>query len=177
MGTGVYVAGVGMTKFGKTSQTLPDLMVEAASKAFSDAQVATIDYILIGVMNAEEFTGKATCSSDRRPPGTLRRSVLPRGNRLFHGIGRFRIRLLRRSIGLSSQRPDYCRGKNDSPPTARTTKILAGVIERDERNYGASMPALAAMITQRYQHETRLSAERMQGILAKLQSKIITTAP
>src|SRR4030042_1150746 len=115
----VYIAGVGMTKFGKSSQTLPELMVEAASKAFLDARVGTIDYLLIGVMNVEEFTG------ERRPP----------------------------------------------PPTARTPRILAEVIERNERSYGASMPALAAMIAQRYRHENNLSADRMQRILAKVAIK------
>src|SRR4030043_1761393 len=54
----VYIAGVGMTKFGKSSQALPELMVEAASKAFADAKVGAIDYVLIGVMSVEVFTGE-----------------------------------------------------------------------------------------------------------------------
>jgi acetyl-CoA acetyltransferase len=56
-------------------------------------------------------------------------------------------------------------------PTAQTTKILAEVIEHNERKVGASMPALAAMITRRYQHEAQLSDERMQSILARVAIK------
>jgi hypothetical protein len=43
MGTEVYVAGVGMTKFGKSTASLPELMVEAASRAIGDARIHTID--------------------------------------------------------------------------------------------------------------------------------------
>ena len=35
-------------------------------------------------------------------------------------------------------------------PTAKTTRILSEVIDRSERRYGATMPALAAMIAQKY---------------------------
>ena len=172
MGTGVYVAGVGMTKFGKTSQTLPDLMVEAASKAFSDAQVATIDYILIGVMNAEEFTGESNVAAliaDRLGlsgvPSSRVETASSTGSAVFEsGFYAAASGYHRNVLIIAGEKMTHL-------PTARTTKILAGVIERDERNYGASMPALAAMITQRYQHETRLSAERMQGILAKVAIK------
>ncbi|MGA2959541.1 MAG: thiolase family protein, partial [Thermodesulfobacteriota bacterium] len=40
-----------------------------------------------------------------------------------------------------------------------------------ERKYGASMPALAAMITRRYQHDAQLSDERIQSILSKVAIK------
>ncbi|MCX5908973.1 MAG: thiolase family protein, partial [Deltaproteobacteria bacterium] len=55
--------------------------------------------------------------------------------------------------------------------TARTTKILAEVIEKNERSVGASMPALAAMITRRYQHDSGLSPERLQSILCRVAIK------
>jgi len=172
MGTGVYVAGVGMTRFGKTSQSLPDLMVEAAAKAFADARVATIDYILIGVMNAEEFTGESNVAAlvaDRLGlsgvPSSRVETASSTGSAVFEsGFYAAASGYHRNVLIIAGEKMTHL-------PTPRTTRILAGVIERDERSYGASMPALAAMITQRYQHETRLSPERMQAILAKVAIK------
>ena len=63
MGAEVYIAGVGMTKFGKSNQPLPELVVEAALKAFSDARVNSIDYVLIGVMNTMQKNSRGRAIS------------------------------------------------------------------------------------------------------------------
>jgi len=172
MGTEVYIAGVGMTKFGKTDQTLPELMVEAASKAFMDARVGTIDYILIGVMNAEEFTGESNVAAliaDRLGlsgvPSSRVETASSTGSAVFEsGFYAAASGYHRNVLVIAGEKMTHL-------PTARTTRILAEVIERNERAYGASMPALAAMIAQRYRYENRLSPERMQGILAKVAIK------
>ena len=172
MGTDVYIAGVGMTKFGKSDQTLPELMVEAASKAFMDARVGTIDYILIGVMNAEEFTGESNVAAliaDRLGlsgvPSSRVETASSTGSAVFEsGFYAAASGYHRNVLIIAGEKMTHL-------PTARTTRILAGVIESNERTYGASMPALAAMIAQRYRHENQLSPERMQGILAKVAIK------
>ncbi|MCX5910636.1 MAG: thiolase family protein [Deltaproteobacteria bacterium] len=172
MGTEVYVAGVGMTKFGKSSQALPELMVEAASKAFLDAQVGTIDYILIGVMNVEEFTGESNVAAliaDRLGlsgvPSSRVETASSTGSAVFEsGFYAAASGYHRNVLIIAGEKMTHL-------PTAQTTRILAEVIERNERSYGASMPALAAMIAQRYRHENRLSSDRMQGILAKVAIK------
>jgi len=172
MGTEVYVAGVGMTKFGKTNQTLPELMVEAASKAFRDAQIGIIDYILIGVMNAEEFTGESNVAAlvaDRLGlsgvPSSRVETASSTGSAVFEsGFYAAASGYHRNVLIIAAEKMTHL-------PTPRTTRILAEVIERNERDYGASMPSLAAMITQRYQYETKLSPERMQGILSKVAIK------
>jgi acetyl-CoA acetyltransferase len=172
MGTEVYIAGVGMTKFGKSDQTLPELMVEAASKAFMDARVGTIDYILIGVMNAEEFTGESNVAAliaDRLGlsgvPSSRVETASSTGSAVFEsGFYAAASGYHRNVLVIAGEKMTHL-------PTARTTRILAEVIESNERTYGASMPALAAMIAQRYRHERRLSPERMQGILAKVAIK------
>ncbi len=172
MGAEVYISGVGMTKFGKSGQTLPELMVEAASKAFMDAQIGTIDYILIGVMNAEEFTGESNVAAliaDRLGlsgvPSSRVETASSTGSAVFEsGFYAAASGYHRNVLVIAGEKMTHL-------PTARTTRILAEVIERNERAYGASMPALAAMIAQRYRHEHRLSSERMQGILAKVAIK------
>jgi acetyl-CoA C-acetyltransferase len=55
--------------------------------------------------------------------------------------------------------------------TSRTTRILAQVIERYERNCGASMPALAAMLSQRYMSQYKISLPHMQRVLSAVAIK------
>jgi len=176
MGTDVYIAGVGMTKFGKSDQTLPELMVEAASKAFMDARVGTIDYILIGVMNAEEFTGESNVAAliaDRLGlsgvPSSRVETASSTGSAVFEsGFYAAASGYHRNVLIIAGEKMTHL-------PTARTTRILAGVIESNERTYGASMPALAAMIAQRYRHENRLR-NGCRGSWRKWRSRTITTA-
>ncbi len=56
-------------------------------------------------------------------------------------------------------------------PTAKTTRILSEVIDRSERRYGATMPALAAMVAQKYGQEYRFSPRRLGEILAQVAVK------
>src|SRR3989338_9681874 len=59
----VYIAGVGMTKFGKSSQTLAELFCEAAVSALSSSPIQEVDALYIGVMNPEEFTGDSNIAA------------------------------------------------------------------------------------------------------------------
>lgn len=172
MASQVYIAGVGMTKFGKSERSLPELMVDAAKKAFVDARISSIDYMLIGVMNAEEFTGEgnvAAMIADQLGlsgvPSSRVETASSTGSAVFEsGVYAVASGYHRNVLIIAGEKMTHL-------STARTTKILAEVIERRERSYGASMPALAAMITQRYQHEAGLSSERIQSILGKVAIK------
>src|SRR3970282_2823110 len=59
----VYIAGVGMTQFGKSSQTLAELFCEAAISALSSSPIQEVDALYIGVMNPEEFTGDSNIAA------------------------------------------------------------------------------------------------------------------
>src|ERR671919_3207889 len=59
----VYIAGTGMTQFGKSRSTLLELMCEAAARALSATKIGGGDAIYISVMNPEEFTGDGNLAS------------------------------------------------------------------------------------------------------------------
>jgi acetyl-CoA acetyltransferase len=61
--TNVWIAGAGMTRFGKREEFLPDLMAEAALVALGDAGIEVPDALIIAVMNPEEFTGEGNYAS------------------------------------------------------------------------------------------------------------------
>ncbi len=53
----IYISGVGMTPFGKTTQSLINLTTQAGREALADAGLETVDALYLGVMNPEAFTG------------------------------------------------------------------------------------------------------------------------
>ena len=59
----VYVAGVGMTKFGKDPRPLAEIFCQAAKLAVGAAELDKIDALYIGVLNPEEFTGDSNIAS------------------------------------------------------------------------------------------------------------------
>src|SRR5438094_1865276 len=60
---GVWVAGAGMTRIGRRSEALPDLMAEAAHAALAAAGIETPDAIVVATMNPEEFLGNGNFAS------------------------------------------------------------------------------------------------------------------
>jgi acetyl-CoA C-acetyltransferase len=168
----VYIAGVGMTKFGKSDRSLPGLMVEAGLRALADAKVQQVDYVFIGVMSVEEFTGESNIAAlitDRLGmpgvPSSRTETASSTGSAVFESAFYAVASGYHRHVLIIAGE------KMTHLPTARTTKILAEAIDGDERKYGATMPALAAMITQRYRHEAKLSEKQLESALSKVAIK------
>ena len=61
--TDVWIAGAGMTRFGRRDENLPDLMAEAALATMTDAGVEHPDALVVAAMNPEEFTGEGNYGS------------------------------------------------------------------------------------------------------------------
>jgi acetyl-CoA acetyltransferase len=59
----VYLAGVGITKFGNDPRSLVEILCQAAQQALKETQVQTVDALYIGAMNPEEFTGDNNIAS------------------------------------------------------------------------------------------------------------------
>ncbi len=168
----VYISGVGMTKFGRSKEPLENMMAEAASLALKQAQVERVDAIYLGVMNVEEFVGDsnfATLLVD-----TLGLTGIP-STRVetasSTGAGAFEAAFYAVASGHMKHVLALAGEKMTHLPTAKTTRILSEVIDRSERRYGATMPALAAMIAQKYAREFHLSPPKLEDILAQVAVK------
>src|SRR5205814_7235414 len=61
----VWVAGAAMTRVGKRTERLQDLMAEAAHGALRAAGVEAPDAIVVAAMNPEEFLGDGDRKSTR----------------------------------------------------------------------------------------------------------------
>ena len=168
----VFVLGVGMTAFGKRSETLPELMAEAAEVALKRSGRETLDAMYVGVMNPEEFSGESNIAAAITDylglwglPATRVETASATGAAALHAaFYAVASGYLRSVLVLAGEKMTHL-------STSRTTRILAQVIERYERNCGASMPALAAMLSQRYMSRYKISLPHMQRVLAAVAIK------
>ena len=168
----VYVSGIGITKFGRSKDPLEIMMARTAVLALKDAATESVDAIYVGVMNVEEFVGDsnfATLLAD-----TLSLTGIP-STRVetasSTGAGAFETAFYAVASGHLKHVLVLAGEMMTHLPRAKTTRILSEVIDRSERRYGATMPALAAMVTQRYGREHRLSSQRLGEILAQVAVK------
>jgi len=167
-----YISGVGMTKFGKSTESLEEMMAEAAGLALRNAEIERVDAIYIGVMNVEEFVGDSNFAA--LLADTIGLSGIP-STRVetasSTGAGAFETAFYAVSSGHMKNVLVLAGEKMTHLPTAKTTRILSEVIDRSERRYGATMPALAAMIAQKYASEFNLSPRKLEEILAMVAIK------
>ena len=168
----VYISGVGMTKFGKSGDSLEQMMAEAAGLALKNAQLERVDAIYLGVMNVEEFVGDSNFAA--LLADTLGLSGVP-STRVetasSTGAGALETAFYAVSSGHMKNVLVLAGEKMTHLPTAKTTRILSEVIDRSERRYGATMPALAAMIAQKYARDFRISSTKLEDLLAQVAIK------
>jgi acetyl-CoA C-acetyltransferase len=168
----VYVAGVGMTKFGKSSQSLGQLLREAASSALSSSPVQEVEALYVGAMNPEEFTGDSNIASlvvealgMRGIPAIRVETASSAGAAALHAAFQaVASGYYRHVLVLAGEKMTHL-------STSAATRILAEVIDKQERQCGATMPALAAMMTERYRQRYRLSHSRLEQILCRVAVK------
>src|SRR2546426_12169511 len=60
----VWVTGAGMTRIGRRSEPLPELMAEAALAALAMAGLERPEAIVVAAMNPEEFVGDGNFASN-----------------------------------------------------------------------------------------------------------------
>jgi acetyl-CoA acetyltransferase len=168
----VYVFGTGMTKFGRSKDSLDKMMAEAASSALEEAQLEKVDAIYLGVMNVEEFVGDSNFGA--LLADTLGLTGVP-STRVetasSTGAGAFETAFYAVASGHMKHVLVLAGEKMTHLSTAKATRILSEVIDRSERRYGATMPALAAMIAQKYAQEFNLSPLKLEDTLAQVAIK------
>ncbi|MBN2517227.1 MAG: thiolase domain-containing protein [Candidatus Altiarchaeota archaeon] len=172
MTTGVSIIGVGMTKFGEHwTQGLRDLMVEAGVKAIMDAKIdgPDIDAVYGGCMSAGRLTGQehigaliADQSGLNPIPATRVEAACSSGGlALKQGI---------MSIQSGENEIVIVGGveKMSDVDVSQVTTTLASAADRVwEGGFGATFPALYALIARRHMHELGTTEEQMAMVAVK----------
>ena len=172
MANPVFIAGAALTKFGKRSETLEQMMIQAAASAMTQAGAGPVDAIYLGVMDPSEFTGDsnlaALLADQLDLPGVPSSRVETASST---GAAVLETAFYAVASGFVNHALVVAGEKMTHLPTAQTTQILARVIDRVERSYGATMPALAAMIARRYAFKHGLDEDGLSDALAAVAVK------
>jgi len=168
----VHIAGVGMTKFGKSPKSLIEIMCEAAIAALSNSKIQDIGGLYIAAMNPEEFTGDGNLASHVADalgltgiPALRVETASSSGAAAFHAAFQgVASACYRHVLVIGGEKMTHL-------TTSASTRILAEVIDAQERNCGATMPALAAMVTAKYRRKFRRSESQMERVLCAVAMK------
>ena len=168
----VHVAGTGMTQFGKSPHSLLEIMCDAAQRATASSKIDEIDAIYIAVMNPEEFTGDSNFASHVvEALGLTGIPALRVETASSAGAAAFHAAFQGVASGYYRQVLVVGGEKMTHLTTSATTRILAEVIDAQERQCGATMPALAAMIAESYRRKYHISQSRLERILGAVAMK------
>ena len=145
----VFVAGAGMTRIGKRSEPLQDLMAEAAHAALLDAGLERPDAIVVATMNPEEFLGDGNFASNvathlgfaEIPTIRVETATSSGAASLYIGFSQVAAGLRHSVLVVGGEKMTHI-------STPKVSEIIGRSIDPYERGYGATMPALAGLITQ-----------------------------
>ena len=143
------MAGSGMTRIGKRSEPLQDLMAEAAHAALLEAGVERPDAIVVATMNPEEFLGDGNFASNvathlgfaEIPSIRVETATSSGAASLYIGFSQVAAGLRRAVLVVGGEKMTHL-------STPKVSEIIGRSIDPYERGYGATMPALAGLVTQ-----------------------------
>jgi acetyl-CoA C-acetyltransferase len=164
----VWIAGAGMTRFGKRDPGLLDLMAEASLAALADAAIERPDVIVVAAMNPEEFTGEGNFGS---LVGTyLGLSHVPAfrvETATSSGMAAVYAAFAVIASGMHASALVVGGEKMTHLSTPRVSEIIGRSIDPHERTYGSTMPALAGLITRAAMHRRGLGLREIAQVAVK----------
>lgn len=167
---GVFAANIGITRFGKRDESITGLVKETLDDLlkYDPNFEPDLDAIFCGSMNPEQFIHSGNISSiiadylGLNPLPSVRIETAS-----STGASVFQMGAIAVASGHYKNVLVIAAEKMTGLDTADTTSALASVISENERRYGATMPALAALITNRYMHDHKLTREILSKVAVK----------
>lgn len=168
----VYIAAVGLTKVdltGRIFASVFDLFAEAYHRALEDSPVRTFEAMQIGIMDSEEFENRANLAAkvaDRLGltgiPAIRSETASSTGAAAFHeAYYKIASGQCESVLVLAGERM-----KNVTTEVA--TSIMSKTIDPVERQFGFTMPALIALVTQAWLAERKLRGKQVADLLGRL---------
>jgi acetyl-CoA C-acetyltransferase len=142
----VWIAAAAMTRFGRRSETLVDLMAEAALEALRGAECQP-SALVVTAMAPEEFVGEGNFAShvgtylglSHVPAIRVETATSSGAAALYAGFALIASGFHNHVLVLGGEKMTHV-------STPRVSEIISRVIDPHERSYGATMPALAAIV-------------------------------
>src|SRR5213594_1106933 len=144
----VWVTGAGMTRIGRRSEPLPELMAEAALAALAMAGLERPEAIVVAAMNPEGFVGDGNFASNVAThmgfadvPAIRVETATSSGAAAFYaGFAQVASGLARTVLVVGGEKMTHL-------PTPKVADLIGRSVDPYERLYGTTMPAFAALVT------------------------------
>ncbi|MDA1000604.1 MAG: beta-ketoacyl synthase N-terminal-like domain-containing protein [bacterium] len=174
---GIFIAGGGMTRFGKRAERMQLLMEEAAAEAFDEARPhgitrEDVDSVVVGMLNPAEFLDEGNSAS------------LIADHLGLTGAAAWRVEtasstgaaaLQSACLAILSGRYEtvlVLGGEKESQQsTSDVTARLARMIDRSERQMGATMVALAALVSEYYRRQRGIGDAEWEDLRGRIAVK------
>jgi acetyl-CoA acetyltransferase len=164
----VWIAGTGMTRFGRRDESLPDLIAEAGLAALREAGIERPDALVVAAMNPEEFTGAGNYGSlinthlglAQVPAVRVETATSSGVAAVYAGFAEIAAGVRRTVLVVGGEKMSHL-------PTPRVSEIIGRSIDPHERTYGTTMPALAGLITRAAMHSRGLTLREMAQVAVK----------
>ena len=144
----VWVTGAGMTRIGRRSEPLAELIAEASHTALAMAGLERPEAIVIAAMNPEEFVGDGNFASNVSshmgfadvPALRVETATSSGAAAFFTGFAEVAGGLARSVLVVGGEKMTHI-------ATPRVSELIGRSIDPYERSYGTTMPALAGLVT------------------------------
>ncbi|HET8576712.1 MAG TPA: hypothetical protein VFO18_06415 [Methylomirabilota bacterium] len=164
----VWIAGAGLTRFGKREEPLTDLIADAALAALHDARLERPDAIVVAAMNPEEFTGEGNYGSlvntrlglSTVPAMRVETATSSGVAAVYTGLAAIAAGIHRSVLVVGGEKMTHV-------PTPRVSEIIGRSIDPHEKSYGTTMPALAGIITRVAMHRRGMTLREMSQVAVK----------
>jgi len=164
----VQIAGVGMTRFGRRSESLQALMAEAARAALADAGGERPDAIVVASMNPEEFIGEgnfasqiATYIGSARTPALRAETATSSGAAaVFAAYTAIAASVYQSVLVVAGEKMTHL-------STPKVSELISRSIDPHERSYGATMPALAALVSRTFMAKYNVTLKEISLVTVK----------
>lgn len=161
----VHVASVGIGRFGKRPEGLIDLAAEAANLALEGVGRKPIDLLVVGSMLAHgPFGSEAVLPRLASRLGLESASGVRVDGASSTGAMAFHAAVTALESGRFDRALVVGAEKMTDRPTAVVTRELAASLHTSEVAAGATMPALAALISQRYLEQNGLPVAAIDAV-------------
>ncbi len=163
----VWIAGAAMTPFGKRPESLQDLMANAALEVLN-ACGREPDALVVTSMAPEDFVGEGNFASQMAsyiglshvPAIRVETATSSGAAALYAAFAMVASGLRQNVLVMGGEKMTHL-------STPRVSEIISRVIDPHERSYGATMPALAAIVARAALEKKLLTPEYIARVAVK----------
>lgn len=166
----VFIRDASLSTFGKLKSSLIGIIQDTFSKLNMNPD--DVDGVFIGLMNPEGFTGVGNIASyitDKLgiygKPAIRIETASSTGAAVFYSAyAAVKAGLYKNVLVIGAE-------KMTNLTTREVTGLISQVIDPYERKTGLTMPALAAIVSNRFRYENRIRPAKFQNLLAEVAIK------